>query len=123
MVLRRRVYPQVHPFLAEVERRAEANDRVLLGAIAHLRGTTFFHEGQSEQSLLQLRHALELFGKYHFGTGRVLDTFGMVDAGRDNFHAAEEFFHQALRCKERFGDRPGVALSQGNLGSLYLDWD
>ena len=123
MALRQRDYPKARSLLAEAARRAEANDRPLAAAIAHLRGTTFFHEGRSEQALAALGDALELFGKDHFGTGRVLDTFGMVYAGRDNFHAAEEFFHQALRCKERFEDRLGLALTQGNLGRLYLDWD
>ena len=35
----------------------------------------------------ELRESLRLLGKDHYGTGRVLDTFGMVYAARDNFHA------------------------------------
>jgi len=105
------------------EAEAVANDDSdLRGAIAHLRGANAFHDGDSERALGHLRVALSHFGKDHFGTGRVLDTFGMVYAGRDNFHAAEEFFTQAIACKKKHDDRHGLALSCGNLGRLYLDW-
>jgi tetratricopeptide (TPR) repeat protein len=61
-------------------------------------------------------------GKDHFGTGRVLDTIGMIYASKDNFHAAQEFYRAAIACKKRFDDQAGLAVSCGNLGRLYLDW-
>ncbi|MCI0559612.1 MAG: tetratricopeptide repeat protein, partial [Nitrososphaera sp.] len=69
-----------------------------------------------------LSEALELFGREHFGTGRVLDTRGMIYAKRDSFHAAREFYEQAIESKRRFNDEAGIALSLGQLGRLYLDW-
>ncbi len=69
-----------------------------------------------------MRIALEQFGKDHFITGRILDTLGMVYAGKDNYPTARELYLQALLCKERFGDDRGLALSNGQLGRLDLDW-
>ena len=47
----------------------------------------------------------------------------MVYAARDNFHAAREFYSQALTCKANYQDEAGLALTHGQLGRLYLDWD
>jgi hypothetical protein len=69
-----------------------------------------------------LYEALELLGREHLGTGRVLDTLGMVYASKDNFHAACEFYRHALASKERFDDDAGLALTHGRLGRLSLDW-
>ena len=63
------------------------------------------------------------FGPDHFGAGRVLDTLGMVHATAGRFHTALAFFEQSLAVKRRFGDDAGIALTQGQLGRLYLDWD
>ena len=46
----------------------------------------------------------------------------MVYAAQDNFHAAEEFFRQAIACKKKWDDQAGLAVSFGNLGRLHLDW-
>ena len=78
-------------------------------AVAHLRGAIAFHTSDLDRALGELRGALRLMGKDHYGTGRVLDTFGMVYAARDNFHAAEEFFRQAIVLKKRWDDQPGLA--------------
>ncbi len=61
-------------------------------------------------------------GSDHFGTGRVLDTLGMVYAGRDNFHAAEEFFQQAIARKSGMGRpaRPGRQPRQPR--PAHLEW-
>ncbi len=72
--------------------------------------------------MFELRESLRLLGKDHYGTGRILDTFGMVYAARDNFHAAEEFFRQAIARKKGWDDQAGLAVSYGNLGRLHLDW-
>jgi class 3 adenylate cyclase/Tfp pilus assembly protein PilF len=87
-----------------------------------LRGSVAFHTSDFDRALSELRESLRLLGKDHFGTGRVLDTFGMVYSARDNFHAAEEFFRQAVALKQSCGDQAGVAVSYGNLGRLQLDW-
>jgi class 3 adenylate cyclase len=123
LAMRQHVYDRFHELLTEAERQpSAANDQALRASIEHVRGARFFHEGRPEQALVHLRSSLALFGKDHFGTGRVLDTFGMVYAGKDNFHAAEEFYRQAIACKQRFDDQAGLAVSHGNLGRLYLDW-
>jgi class 3 adenylate cyclase/Tfp pilus assembly protein PilF len=122
LALRQHHHQQTHKLLEEAESRADPEDRPLHAAIAHLRGASYYHVGDSQRALHYLRLALRLFGKDHFTTGRVLDTFGMVYASRDNFHAAEEFFKQAIHCKEQWDDQSGLALSFGNLGRLYLDW-
>jgi class 3 adenylate cyclase/Tfp pilus assembly protein PilF len=122
LALRQHHYQRTDALLDLAKAKADPTDTSLQGAIAHLRGANYYHVGDSQRALHYLRHALKLISKDHFASGRVLDTFGMVYAGRDNFHAAEEFFKQAIRCKEQWGDQSGVALSNGNLGRLYLDW-
>ena len=124
----------VQAFLAMRERRFEEADRLLASiepepesvllcaAVAHMRGANLFHASDADRALFELRESLRLMGKDHYGTGRVLDTFGMVYAARDNFHAAEEFFRQAIALKKRWDDQPGLAVSYGNLGRLHLDW-
>src|SRR5262249_36667244 len=99
---------------------------LLQAAVDHLRGANWFHAGDSDQARSYLRAALRLLDNKHaadqFGMGRILDTFGMVYAGSDNFHAAEEFYRQAIKHKQNCDDQSGVAVSYGNLGRLYLAW-
>jgi MalT-like TPR region len=78
--------------------------------------------GRRNELRFELREALRLLGKDHHGTARILDTFGMVYAARDNVHAAEEFYRQAIARKKQWDDQPGLAISYGNLGRLHLDW-
>jgi tetratricopeptide (TPR) repeat protein len=97
LAYRQKQYVRAHALLTETEHHpSAANDQALGAMITHLRGALFFHEGQSEPALVYLRSALALFGKDHFATGRVLDTFGMVYSAKDNFLAAEEFYRQAI---------------------------
>jgi len=124
----------VQAFLAMRERRFEEAERLLISidpepesillraAVAHIRGANFFHGSDPDRAMLALREALRLLGRDHYGTGRILDTFGMVYAARDNFHAAQEFFRQAIACKKAWDDQAGLAVSYGNLGRLNLDW-
>jgi class 3 adenylate cyclase/Tfp pilus assembly protein PilF len=115
-------YPRAHELLEAAEGKGDPDDLPLSAGVAHLRGAVYYKTGDSERALHYLREALKRFGKDSFATGRVLDTFGMVYASRDNFHAAEEFFGEAIRCKQTWNDQAGLALSFGNLGRLYLDW-
>lgn len=108
--------------LQKIQKKAATRDRVLAGAIAHMDGSILYHLGRPREALPQLRNALSLFGRKHFATGRVLDTLGMLYAGKDNFHAAEEFYRQAIDLKSAFDDQAGLAVTHGNLGRLYLDW-
>jgi tetratricopeptide (TPR) repeat protein len=101
---------------------AGREDAALRATVAHLRGTLAHHEGRSEEAIGLLCEALEGFGAEHFGAGRVLDTLGMVYAARSNFPAACEFYAASLRIKQRCGDEAGVALTNGQLGRLHLDW-
>jgi class 3 adenylate cyclase len=122
VALREKDFESVEAHLVEADRLVDEEESSFLGAVAHLRGATAFQRGDSEGALVWLRKALARLGVDHFGTGRVLDTFGLVYGGRDNFHAAEAFFLKALDLKARRLDRPGLAVSHGNLGRLYLDW-
>jgi tetratricopeptide (TPR) repeat protein len=99
------------------------DDKFLHATIAHLRATSLYHEGKPDEAYPLLLEALDGFGDDHFGTGRVLDTLGMIYAGKNNFHAAQEFFIKALQCKERHQDKAGLAVTHGQLGRLYLDWE
>jgi class 3 adenylate cyclase len=124
----------VQAFLAMRERRFEEAERLLVtiepepesillrAAVGHIRGANFFHRSMLDDALVELREALRLLGKDHYGTGRVLDTFGMVYDARDNFHSAAEFFQQAIARKTLWNDEAGLAVSFGNLGRLNLDW-
>jgi tetratricopeptide (TPR) repeat protein len=93
-------------------------------AIAHVRGSIDYHRGNSVGALARLKEARDLLREQdprHFGLGRVLDAMGMVYASTSNFHAAREFYLQALELK-RDRDLAGEALANGQLGRLCLDW-
>lgn len=119
---RQKQFSQAHKLLDESSRRLDAADNELQATIAHTRAVVFFHEGRADVALPLLCEALERFGREHFATGRVLDSLGMVYASKDNFHAAHEFYEQALAYKQRFGDDTGLALTHGQFGRLALDW-
>ena len=124
----------IQAFLAMRQRRFEEAERLLdsvdpepesillQAAVAHIRGANAFHMSDQERALRELRESLRLLGGDHYGSGRILDTFGMVYAARDNFHAAEEFYRQAIVRKKAWDDQAGLAVSYGNLGRLHLDW-
>jgi len=122
VAMRQNEYERAFDLLAEANKQADPADHELAGAIFHLYGALCYRVGKSDQALVSLRKALALFNRDHFATGRVLDTFGLVYAGKDNFHGAEECFREAIRCKTKSDDQPGLAVSHGNLGRLYLDW-
>lgn len=92
--------------------------------IAHYKGTLFHHIGDSEKAIHFLNLSLELYSRNHFCSSRVLDTLGMVYSSRNNYLAAREFFEQALNLKalQKPPDKPGIALTHGQLGRLFLEW-
>ncbi len=120
VAMRERRFKDAEQLLASIDPASE--DTLLQAAVAHIRGANFFHASHLDRSLSELRQALRLLGKHHYGSGRILDTFGMIYAARDNFHAAEEFFRQAIACKKKWDDQTGLAVTYGNLGRLHLDW-
>jgi serine/threonine protein kinase/class 3 adenylate cyclase len=120
--LRDRDYSRGHAVLDQADADCDQAEIILRATLAHIRATILSHEGKTSLALQQLHEALSLFGRDHFVTGRVLDTLGMVYAGRGNFRMAREFYEQAIRHKEQQEDDPGLALSHGQLGRLYLDW-
>jgi class 3 adenylate cyclase len=122
MALRERSFAEARAWLDRAAVQAAPGDIALHATIAHARGTLALREGHTTKALVELHGALELFGPLHFGTGRVLDTLGTVHAVRDNFAAAVEFYSAALDLKRRCQDEPGVALTHGQLGRLFLDW-
>jgi class 3 adenylate cyclase/predicted Ser/Thr protein kinase len=122
VALRERQYPRAHHLLDQAAAQGDATDAVFRATVAHTHGAAYAHQGKAAQALPELHEALALLGREHFATGRVLDTLGMVYAGRGNFHVAREFYEQAIQYKQRFDDDAGLALSHGQLGRLYLDW-
>lgn len=108
--------------LDRAESEGDPSDRMLQATIAHARATILVHLGRSDQALPHLHRALDLFGRDHFMTGRVLDTLGMAYAYKGSFPIAREFYQHSMQLKEAVGDEAGLAISHGQLGRLYLDW-
>jgi serine/threonine protein kinase len=122
VALRERQFAAAADLLNRAAAGAAADDMALQGTIAHQRGTLAYQQDRLDEALASLHTALERFGRGHFGTGRVLDTLGMVQAGRGNLALACEFYAAALDAKRSCGDDEGEALTHGQLGRLYLDW-
>ncbi len=108
--------------LREAAAEGDAQDHILQASIAHQRGFWLYHAGKLGEALSALHQALDLCGREHFLTARVLSTLGLVYANKNNFHAAREFFEQAVACQQRFRDDRAVAGTLRQLGDLYLDW-
>jgi class 3 adenylate cyclase/predicted Ser/Thr protein kinase len=121
-LLRDRDYSGAHRLLDKAAEQGDPSDTVLQATIAHTRGAAWLHQGKFDKALPPLHRALTLLGKEHFLSGRVLDTLGMVYAGKGNFPVARQFYEHSIRHKERTGDDAGMAVSHGQLGRLYLDW-
>jgi serine/threonine protein kinase/class 3 adenylate cyclase len=120
--LRERDYGAAQSLLAMAQTQGDPSDRMLAATIAHTRATALVHVGQPDKALPFLHQALDLFGRQHFMTGRVLDTLGMAYAYKGSFPVAREFYEQSIRYKEAFDDEAGIAISHGQLGRLYLEW-
>ncbi|MGL4465279.1 MAG: tetratricopeptide repeat protein [Planctomycetia bacterium] len=120
---RERAYAEARRLLDEVQAGGFPRP-ALEGVHAHLTGSTLFREGRGVEAVGWLRRSAEILSAPtpHFLLGRTFDSLGMVYAARDDFHAARRFYEAAVDHKRRFNDRPGLALSHGNLGRLYLDW-
>jgi len=123
VMLRQSDFKSTHKLLDQASKHDPARDPILQASIAHCRGSAYYHEGQQEQALEQLRAALAGLGRNHFCTGRVLDSIGMVYSSKDHFHAARELYSLALKYKTRHGDDAGCAVTEGQLGRLYMDWE
>jgi class 3 adenylate cyclase len=123
VMLRQSAFKTVHKLLDEALKVGQAKDPVLQALIAHCRGATYYHQGRNKQALLELHAALKGYGRDHFRTGRVLDTIGMVYSSKNQYHAALELYLLALKYKERHGDDAGQALTHGQLGRLFFDWE
>ena len=120
--LRDRAYVGSHKSLDRAESSGDPDDVALRASIAHTRASALVHMGRSDEALPHLHRALDLFGRTHFMTGRVLDTLGMAYAYKGNFPVAREFYEQSIRFKKTCDDEAGIAISHGQLGRLYLDW-
>jgi class 3 adenylate cyclase/predicted negative regulator of RcsB-dependent stress response len=117
-----RDFARAHRLLDQAAALGDPTDVALKATIAHNRGVVDIHQGKFDRALPALHEALALFGKEHFAAGRVLDSLGMLYAGKENFQVAREFYEQALLYKERLGDEAGQAVSHGQLGRLHRDW-
>src|SRR5262249_51511495 len=102
---------------------ARPPDPALEGQLSYLRAYILARQGKWEDAVLVLHQALERLGSGHFLTGAVLDTLGRVYAGKCNFRAACDFYHQPILCKQRTGDGAGLVLSYEELARVYIEWD
>jgi class 3 adenylate cyclase len=121
VAIRSREFAKAHIHLASAIPHSN-QDKQLLGSLRLLEGTLALHEGNKQSALDMLEEAVAVFGNECFSRGRALDALGAWHFARDNFHAALEFFAQAIAHKEKFDDDAGLAVTQGQLGRLYLDW-
>ena len=121
IALREGSYVSAHEKLNRALAEGNREDPIFLATATHLRGSIYYHQSD-DRAIHVLHEALSIIGKDHFGSGRVIDSLGMVYASKNNFHAAREFFDRAIGCKEKVRDDAGLALSHGQLGRLYLDW-
>jgi len=123
VVLRESAYRNTHKLLDQALEAGAAKDKILRASIAHCRGSAYYHEGRTTQAMKELRAALAGFGSNHFCAGRVLDSIGMIYSSKNHFHAARELYSLALKYKQRHADDAGCAVTQGQLGRLYMDWE
>jgi class 3 adenylate cyclase len=109
--------------VGQAQGAARTDDRILQATLEHLKGAIRYKQGRDEEALDHLYRALDGYPPDHMGYGRVLDTLGMVyQTAHDDFATAHLFFHRALEAKARANDQPGLALTYGQLGRLYLGW-
>jgi class 3 adenylate cyclase len=121
VAMRSRDFVQAHRHLAQAAGCA-GHDPALSGSVRLLEGTVAFHEGHKDRALQLLEESVGLFGPECFSRGRALDALGAWYAAQDNFHAALEFFTQAIAHKEKFRDEAGLAVTHGQIGRMHLDW-
>jgi len=114
------------PFLAEALSHCTADDRDLRGVVAQGQGLIEYHHGRFREARVRLGEALELVGRQHHLTGRLYDSLGMTWSGTGSFFVATEFYRKSLEFKQNppsgEPDLPGLALTHGQLGRLYLQW-
>jgi class 3 adenylate cyclase len=115
-------YAVAHRLLDQAAAQGQKADEHLRATVAHHRAAVLCHEDRPDEALPHLHDALDLFGKDHFVTGRVLDTLGMAYAAKDTYSTAREFYEHAILFKQAHEDRWGLAVSHGQLGRLALDW-
>ena len=107
---------------------APPDDFNLQALIAHGRGSVLYHQGQPAAARRCLGEALALApeDETNFLTPRLYDTLGMTWSRTGNFYAASEMYAKSLKLRSRRPlderDLPGMALTHGQLGRLYLDW-
>lgn len=125
---RQRRFESAQDYFDQAETVAEKEDRNVRAIIAHGRGTNEYHRGNDPEARRFLGEALALLTEpqSHFLTPRIYDTLGMTWSVTGNFYAASEMYTKALELKEgraqKERDVPGIALTRGQLGRLYLDW-
>jgi class 3 adenylate cyclase len=115
-------FSQAEAALREAAARGDPDDNILQASIAHQHGFRLYHAGSLDEAWAALYEALDRCGRDHYLTGKVLETLGLVYSNKNNFHAAREFFQQAVACKQRFREDRSIAATLLVLGELHLDW-
>ena len=119
---RNHAFRQADACLRETAALADPSDNILQASIRHQRGFWLYHAGKLNEALAALHDSLDLCGRDHYLTGRVLETLALVYANRNNFHTARDLFEQAIDCQERFGNEASTDRALRELGLLFLDW-
>jgi tetratricopeptide (TPR) repeat protein len=98
------------------------SDHVLRATLHHLHGVLAYAQGRADDALKRLYAALEALGLDHFGSGRILDSLGMVYGSLNDFATAVLFYQRAEESKRHaseahsgLGDLAGLALTYGVL--------
>lgn len=119
---RQRDNKQARIQIEKARKQVDAKNSCLLATLDHCEANICISMGTYDVAHNFLSSALSRFGKTHFATGRVLDSFGYLYSMQNRFFDAEKFYLLALDHKQEFQDSVGLALTHGQLGRLYLSW-
>jgi len=94
---------------------AAAHARFILARVHHARGDT-----RAARMLLQQAYDAFRRSCQAWGLARVYDGIGQLLEDSGHCGRAERFYRTSLRIKQGIEDNAGQAITQGNLGRLYL---
>jgi GNAT superfamily N-acetyltransferase len=102
----------IEVYTPRLEELAKRDNHRLYLAVAHrARGIGKRLMGEHEQSQVELKHALELFGELgtRWQSGRTLTELGLLESTRGNLEATREYCKQALEEFEALGAQVDAA--------------
>jgi tetratricopeptide (TPR) repeat protein len=105
-----------------IEQAGAEGDYVVLAQGTHYLGSCYAGQGKDE-AIDVLNQALEIVRthtKQPAQVARIQNTLAETWVRMGRWAEAEEAFHASAQIKERLGDTPGLAMTYGGLGRLYL---